>query len=120
MAENSGTIITRQAEGAEASEPKNLVIVAVHTANMDGIYKRTLGAQALAGSITGSGSTGTVSGAFAILRSKALTRAAANAGSVQKSAGNLEITASDKTSAQYSRNAKSNNFFHVILLCFRD
>ena len=40
--------------------------------------------------------TTTVSGAFAVLRSKALTRAASLTDSVLKSAGDLEITAADK------------------------
>ena len=47
VAENSGTIITRLAKGAQKDAPRDLTIVAVHTANMDGIYRGTLGAQAL-------------------------------------------------------------------------
>ena len=43
------------------------------TQNLDGKYKGLLGAQALAGSVTGSNSTVTISGALAIIVSKADT-----------------------------------------------
>ncbi|MBR4990130.1 MAG: hypothetical protein IKY96_03105, partial [Oscillospiraceae bacterium] len=102
VAENSGTIITApetngNAEPAQEDVPRDIVISAVHTANMDGIYRGTLGAQALAGSVTGADSKATISGAFSILTSKALTKASAAKGSVIKSGGDLEITATDKT-----------------------
>ncbi|HWP21633.1 MAG TPA: hypothetical protein VN417_02730 [Candidatus Cryosericum sp.] len=60
-------------DGELTATAGNLTAEAQLTQNMDGKYKGLLGAQALAGSVTGSQSDMTISGALAIIVSKAFT-----------------------------------------------
>jgi len=68
------------------------------TQNMDGKYKGLLGAQALAGSVTGSSSDMTISGALAIIVSKAETSVnVADNAKLTAGNGQVKLSAEDKS-----------------------
>lgn len=90
-----GTITTDTTNPAEAALPE-LRVQAQLTQNMDGEYRGALGAQALAGSVSGTNAKATVSGAIAIIVSHAKTSAAIADGS-KLTGADIEISAFDQS-----------------------
>lgn len=95
VAHISGTITTDTTNPAEAALPE-LRVQAQLTQNMDGEYRGALGAQALAGSVSGTNAKATVSGAIAIIVSHAKTSAAIADGS-KLTGADIEISAFDQS-----------------------
>ncbi len=75
---------------------KDVTADATLTQNMDGDYKGQMGAQALAGAVSGTGSKVSISGALAIIVSRAVTSASIASGAVING-GDISVTASDKS-----------------------
>lgn len=90
-----GTITTDTTNPAEAALPE-LRVQAQLTQNMDGEYRGALGAQALAGSVSGTNAKATVSGAIAIIVSHAKTSAVIADGS-KLTGADIEISAFDQS-----------------------
>jgi hypothetical protein len=89
-----GTVSATGDDGTQ-KEDGALSVSAELTQNMDGEYKGFLGAQAIAGAVSGSGNAA-IGGAIAIIVSQALTKAALLENAIVK-AGNISVTAFDKS-----------------------
>lgn len=85
----------------DTEDAGNVTIEAHLTQNMDNEYRGALGAQAVAGSVTGVGSKATISGAIAVLVSKAVTEATFNMKGLEgksiSAAKDITLSATDKS-----------------------
>ena len=88
-----GTVTAR---GADNHNSGTLNVTSTLTQNMDGAYKGLLAAQALAGSIAGTGGKVGFAGAVAIAVDRALSAAAIAANAIVKG-GDIQVVASDKS-----------------------
>ena len=90
-----GTLTGTGDDDTDEVNDGDITVSAELTQNMDGEYKGYLGAQAIAGAVSGSGNAA-IGGALAIIVSKAVTKSAILPSAVIK-AGDISVTAFDKS-----------------------